>query len=193
VLSHKQITNLKKVLPNIFLYVSKSCKLCNIIYGKYFQHTYDVLNNQNNTPIMKKVKITTHIASPNILYESAEIVSMAPNFFVLTLIGMIIGFINGFWGGGGGMLCVPTLTNIVGLKEKKAHATAILVMLPLCIVSFVVYIIMGSVDGMTTLKVTIGFLTGGVIGAILLKNIRNVILNIVFAVVIIASGIKILL
>ena len=88
---------------------------------------------------------------------------------------------------------VPTLSNIVGLSEKKAHATAILIMLPLSIVSFVIYIIMGAFDGMTTLKVTIGFVIGSAVGALILKNIKNIVLNIIFAVVIIASGIKLLI
>ena len=141
---------------------------------------------------MKKVVVTTHIVDENILIEKASILDNSPNFIVLACIGLIIGFINGFFGGGGGMICVPTLTNIVGLKEKKAHATAILIMLPLCVVSFVVYVVSRPIDMMTTLKVTLGFVAGGGIGALLLKNIKNVVLNIIFAVVIIASGIKLL-
>ena len=113
--------------------------------------------------------------------------------WLLGVIGLIIGFINGFWGGGGGMIAVPTLSNIVKLPEKKAHATAILIMLPLCVVSCIVYAIGGVFDWLTTVKVTIGFVAGGALGALLLKNLSNVVLQIVFAVVIIASGIKLLI
>ena len=43
------------------------------------------------------------------------------------IFGSIIGFINGFLGGGGGMVAVPLLEKIKKLDNKKAHATAIAV------------------------------------------------------------------
>ena len=109
--------------------------------------------------------------------------------FILLLLGAVIGFINGFWGGGGGMLCVPTLTYIVGLEEKKSHATAILIMLPLCIASFVIYLINGYLNIQTTLIVGGGFIVGGLAGAYFLKKINNVVLKLIFSFVIIAGAI----
>ncbi len=144
---------------------------------------------------MKDVKLTKQKIddSTYVVVQSVKENNKKISAWVLGLIGLVIGFINGFWGGGGGMLCVPTLTQIVKLPEKKAHATAILVMLPLCIVSFVVYLFKGAIEWGTTLKVTVGFVIGGAIGALLLKNMSNNVLRIVFAVVIIASGIKLLI
>ena len=84
---------------------------------------------------MKKVKVVMHIVDNNCLYQVAEVVNCKPNFFALNFFGLIIGFINGFFGGGGGMVCVPVLNNFVSLTDKKSHATAILIMLPLCVVS----------------------------------------------------------
>lgn len=115
------------------------------------------------------------------------------NTLSVLVLGLIIGFINGFWGGGGGMVCVPTLTGIIGLKDKKAHATAILIMLPLSIASFVVYMLKGSLKWDIAGIVSGGFVVGGVLGALLLKKINNIVLQIVFALVIIAGGIKMLL
>ena len=45
--------------------------------------------------------------------------------------GGLTGFINGFFGGGGGMVCVPVLTGALKLSQKQAHATAIFFILPL--------------------------------------------------------------
>jgi len=109
--------------------------------------------------------------------------------FILLCIGAVIGFVNGFWGGGGGMLCVPTLTYIVGLEEKKSHATAILVMLPLCIASFIIYLIKGYLDINNTLIVGGGFVAGGIAGAYFLKKINNQVLKLIFSFVIIAGAI----
>jgi uncharacterized membrane protein YfcA len=115
------------------------------------------------------------------------------NIFLLIISGLFIGFINGFWGGGGGMICVPILVNLLKLPEKKGHATTILIMLPLCISSFIVYLIKGSIDVYLAVNIGIGFVIGGIIGAMLLKNINNVVLKLIFAVIIILGGIKLII
>lgn len=107
--------------------------------------------------------------------------------------GAIIGFVNGFWGGGGGMICVPLLMQVVGLPEKKAHATTLLIMLPLCLTSLAVYFFNGYLPMVDALKIGIGFILGGAIGAMLLKLISNAWLGIVFSIIIIVGGIKMLL
>jgi len=115
------------------------------------------------------------------------------NVFWLILAGLFIGFVNGFWGGGGGMICVPILVNLLKLPEKKGHATTILIMLPLCIASFIVYLLKGSVDIGLAVNVGVGFVLGGVLGALLLNKINNVILKFIFAIIIILGGIKLIL
>ena len=65
---------------------------------------------------------------------------------LLAVCGAVIGAINGLFGAGGGMLAVPVLTYVAGLSEKKAHATAIAVILPLCAVGAAVYAAKGGYD-----------------------------------------------
>ena len=60
--------------------------------------------------------------------------------FLSVLVGCFVGFINGFFGGGGGMIAVPTLAKFYDLEEKKAHATSIAVILPLSIASSIIYL-----------------------------------------------------
>lgn len=115
------------------------------------------------------------------------------NVFIKIISGAFIGFINGFWGGGGGMLCVPVLLNIIKLPEKKAHATTLLIMLPLSLASLVVYYFSKNLPLIESFKIGIGFVIGGTIGALLLKKISNVWLEIIFSVIIIAGGIKLLI
>lgn len=104
--------------------------------------------------------------------------------------GIFIGFINGFFGGGGGMLVVPILSFLFLLPEKEAHATAIFIILPLCVISSVIYIIQGSIDWLQLLYSSIGFIIGGVLGALLLKKMNNKVLKIIFSLVMIGAGIK---
>ena len=115
------------------------------------------------------------------------------NIFIKLLAGAFVGFANGFWGGGGGMICVPLLLNIIKLPEKKAHATTLLIMLPLSIASFIVYYLSENLTIIDSLKIGIGFLVGGILGALLLKKINNIWLEIIFSIIIIAGGVKMLL
>ena len=114
------------------------------------------------------------------------------NIILLIVLGLLIGFINGFFGGGGGMICVPILSYILGLPDKNAHATTILIMLPLSIASFVIYLIKGSIVLNYAIAISIGFVIGGILGAFLLNKINNVVLQFVFAFVIILGGIKLI-
>lgn len=112
------------------------------------------------------------------------------NIVLCIIVGLILGFVNGFLGGGGGMLCVPLLIFALGLPDKCAHATAILIMLPISVVSFAVYAINMEIEWMLALWVTIGSVAGGVVGSILLKNLSNSWLRAIFALIMIAAGVR---
>lgn len=103
-----------------------------------------------------------------------------------------IGFINGFWGGGGGMVCVPALTNVLKLEEKKAHATTILIIFPLSVVSAIIYYYNGNIEFKGYSWVLGAFVVGGVLGAFLLQKFKNMVLKIVFGFIIIVSAIRLL-
>ena len=105
--------------------------------------------------------------------------------------GLVIGVINGFFGGGGGMICVPSLL-FLGLRNKMAQATAILIMLPVSIASGVVYYTNGFVDYGYGLYIALGAVLGGILGALLLKKLSNKIVKYIFFIVVILAGIKML-
>lgn len=109
--------------------------------------------------------------------------------FFLILIGFFVGFVNGFLGAGGGMLVVPCIIAILKMDTKMAHATAILIILPICVVSGVIYIIKGGFDFNVFLPCLIGTVVGGVIGTILLKKMKNEWITIIFSIVMIVAGI----
>lgn len=111
-------------------------------------------------------------------------------FFVIG--GVIVGFLSGFFGGGGGMLVVPLLMKVGNLSEKEAHATAIAVILPLCLVSGVVYLIKGIYDFSVGLFVGLGFIGGGVAGSLLLKKLSCKALCIIFSILMVVGGVKLL-
>lgn len=104
--------------------------------------------------------------------------------------GIGVGFINGFFGGGGGMLCVPLLNKILGEETKSSHATAMLIILPISIASAITYVSSGFFDLKLTLIVGGGVIAGGIVGALLLKKLNSAAISIIFAVLMIAAGIK---
>lgn len=111
-------------------------------------------------------------------------------FAILT--GAIAGLINGVFGGGGGMIVVPMLVLLLGCEPKKAHATAILIILPLSVVSGLFYAAFGNLDLSVAIPVGIGVICGGVLGALLLSKLSSKWIIIIFSVVMAAAGIKML-
>lgn len=103
--------------------------------------------------------------------------------------GLVVGFTNGFLGAGGGMLLVPMLSWLLKMDAKNAHATAVFVMMPICLISGITYLINGVVDFAVLLPVAMGTIIGGIIGSLLLKKVANKWLNYIFYVVMICSGV----
>lgn len=113
---------------------------------------------------------------------------------VLTVIAsLFVGVANGLFGGGGGMLVIPIFTILLGLEEKLAHSSAILTILPLSLVSGIVYIIQGNFTVPNGLWVGGGVIIGGLIGTFLMKKLSNNVLKIVFYTLMIVAGVSTLI
>lgn len=113
--------------------------------------------------------------------------------FKLILCGLTIGIVNGFFGGGGGMICVPLLEKILKIDNKKSHSTALAVMLPIALFSIIVYLIRVPMEWPTFGFVGGGFVIGGAVGALLLKKLSGTVVRIVFIAVVLAAGIRLLI
>ena len=103
--------------------------------------------------------------------------------------GTAVGFVTGLLGGGGGMLAVPALSK-VGLEAKQAHATAILVIFPISLMSAIVYLVGGHVDGFALGWAGLGIVIGGALGAVLLNKLQGSVVKILFALVMSAVVLK---
>lgn len=87
------------------------------------------------------------------------------------LAGGAAGAANGFFGGGGGMLLVPLLVSKCGLSRRKAFATSVAVILPLCVLSVVIYRLRVGLDFAAALPYLLGGLAGGLIGGRLFRRV----------------------
>lgn len=79
------------------------------------------------------------------------------------IIGLLAGVANGFFGAGGGLFLVPLFVGWVGLEQRKAFATSVAVVLPLCVAALISYARKGGVD----LALALPYLAGGLVGGVL--------------------------
>ena len=101
--------------------------------------------------------------------------------------GILVGLANSLFGGGGGMIAVPLLSK-TGLGEKDAHATAILVILPISLLSFFLYFFRGIYNFSVLIPTALGVTAGGFLGAKLLGGLPVKTVGISFAILQAVAG-----
>jgi len=82
------------------------------------------------------------------------------------------------------MVLVPLLTGKCGLSRRRAFATSVAVILPLCILSASIYWMRGKVDLQASLPYMAGGLAGGIVGGKLFKKVSVLWLRRIFALLI---------
>ena len=107
------------------------------------------------------------------------------------LTGALAGFVNGFFGAG--MLVVPLLIVLVGLADKQAFSSAISIILPLTIVSLVIYAKNGALDIKAALPYLLGGAGGGVLAGLWFRKVSARVLHIALGLLILFGGARLLL
>ena len=85
---------------------------------------------------------------------------------------------------------VPLLTRWCGLEQRRAFATSIAIILPLCALSSVIYWFRGGLDFGLALPYLAGGLLGGFVGGRVFKKLNMVWLRRAFALLILYGGVK---
>lgn len=106
------------------------------------------------------------------------------------LSGAAAGAANGLFGAGGGMILVPLLTRWAKIPDKKAFATSISIIAPMCLVSIGVYCLGGSIDFMSAFPYLLGGFFGGLLGGKLFRKIPAKFLHKALGLIIIYGGIR---
>lgn len=109
------------------------------------------------------------------------------------LAGGAAGLANGFFGGGGGSVLVPILTRSCGMEQRRAFATAVAVILPLCVLSVSIYFARGGLSVGAALPYVLGGAAGGWLGGRIFSGVRVDWLRRGFGVLLIYSGLRSLL
>lgn len=101
--------------------------------------------------------------------------------------GAIIGAVNGFFGAGGGLACVPLLMKM-GFERKLAHANAVAVIFPITLVSAINYLLRGYVNLEQSLIYLPSGILGAFVGTYIMKKISPKSIKKIFALFMIWAG-----
>ena len=103
------------------------------------------------------------------------------------------GAVNGLFGAGGGMLLLPLLHRLTDLREHEAFACSVCTMLPLSVVSLVVYWLRGGEFLTAALPYLAGGALGGIAAGLLLRRLSAVWLHRALGALIVWGGLRLLL
>lgn len=118
---------------------------------------------------------------------------MKKNFCISATVGFITGLANGLFGSGGGTVVVPCMERFLGVSAHKAHATAIAIILPLSILSMLIYSRNYAFDWSDIISVSLGGMVGGFVGARFLKKVPGKWLHKIFGIFMIAAAVRMIL
>ena len=99
------------------------------------------------------------------------------------------GLLSGLFGGGGGMVVLPLLVKWRRLEGRKAFATCVAIIFPMCCVSAAVYLWQVRPE----MALLWPYLAGGVIGGMTFEKVPVRVLKIIFGLFLLYGGVRYLL
>lgn len=106
------------------------------------------------------------------------------------LLGLVGGVIGGFFGIGGGIVLVPLIVYALKGDQHTAHATSLGAIVLISIASMIRYAIDGNIDVDFGIALGVGAIVGSTIGASIMHRLSANTLRIVFSVVLIVVGVR---
>lgn len=106
------------------------------------------------------------------------------------VVGVLGGFVSGFFGAGGGLIILPALIRILKLDEYKARGTTLATILIAILVSSIFYSKFNYFDFGMSLKIAIGGIIGGFIGAKIVEKFSRFWLSIIFDIFLLYVSLK---
>ncbi len=100
------------------------------------------------------------------------------------------GLANGLFGAGGGLFIVPLFIGWLHMPPKRAFATSVAVVLPLCAVSLGVAWLTGKADFSGALPYLVGGAIGGALAAPVFRKLPVVWLRRLFGALVLWGGIR---
>ena len=105
-------------------------------------------------------------------------------------LGIAAGFVGGLLGVGGGIIYVPGLVLLLGLDQRRAHATSVAVIVVSATTAAVSFSVAGNVDWSAMPFILAGAAIGAPVGARFLGRLSDRTLVIAFATVLVIAAIR---
>ena len=109
------------------------------------------------------------------------------------LAGVAAGGINGFFGGGGGMVLLPLLTRWSGLEQRMVFATCVAIIYPICCAAAAVYLYRVQPEWNMLMPYLLGGVVGGTISGLTFQKVPVWILKLIFGLFLLYGGVRYLL
>ena len=106
------------------------------------------------------------------------------------IVGLLSGIICGLFSTGGGLLLIPAFTILFKFSEKEARANSILCILPMVIVSSIIYQFSTNIDFKIIILSCVGEVVGAIIGSKLLNKLEPKYLKLIYIFFLIYAGLK---
>ncbi len=108
----------------------------------------------------------------------------------ILVVGVVGGFVGGFFGVGGGIVLVPLILWVLKTQRHVAHATSLAAIIVIALSGMAGFAVEGQVNWVVGVGLAIGGVTGAAYGANLMDRLSPRTLRNVFAIVLIVSGLR---
>jgi uncharacterized membrane protein YfcA len=107
--------------------------------------------------------------------------------------GGVGGFVSGLTGIGGGTVMVPLLTGLLGMTQRRAHATSLVIVIFAALAAVTQYLARDEVDWGLAAALTVGAVVGAQIGARTMHRVPDRSLRMVFATFLLFVGLRLVI
>lgn len=107
-------------------------------------------------------------------------------------VGILTGLLSGLFASGGGLLLVPAFVYVFKTTEKEARAMSVFCILPMVLASLFFYNKSQYIDWKLGILCGIGGIIGGILGATIMKKVKDKYLILIFIAFLIYAAISII-
>ncbi|MCS7264812.1 MAG: sulfite exporter TauE/SafE family protein [Armatimonadetes bacterium] len=129
------------------------------------------------------------VVKPYFHHLPAEI-DISVKIIVLAVTGALTGFLSGMMGVGGGLIMVPVMVLLLGMKQHTAQGTSLLVMVPTGAVGAWTHWKLGHVELKLVPGMIFGVLIGTALGAKFAHSLSDWHLRVLFAIFMLAMSVR---
>lgn len=107
------------------------------------------------------------------------------------ILGLVAGILSGLLGLGGGLILIPALVYVFGLTQHQAQGTTLAFMIPpIGLLAALKYYHDGNVKLNIAMFICLGFFVGGLIGAMFVEKIPDLLLKRIFGTALLLASLR---